>query len=89
MATDEQRPPVPAAQVFGDLTIAPLPEGTKIEAAYLLIKLDREAGGDDDEWCVRKIGEHYNRVEFLGQLVAYTHALTRDEGNSWFEGETD
>jgi hypothetical protein len=87
MATDEKRAPVPAAQVFGDLTIAPLPEGTKIEAAYLLIKLDREPDGDDDEWCVRSIGERYNRVEFLGQLVSYTHALTQDESNGWFDDD--
>lgn len=81
MAQDEKRPPVPAQHVFGDLLVAPLPEGTKAEAVFMLVKLD------NGEWCARSVGERYNRVEFLGQLVAYTHGLTQDEASGWFEDE--
>jgi hypothetical protein len=73
MSVDEKREPVPAAEVLGDLLVAPMPEGAKVEAAFLLVKLD------NGEWSARSIGDTYNRVEFLGQLVAYTHGLTVSE----------
>lgn len=78
MSEDEKRPPVPAEQVLGGLLVAPLPEGTKAEAVFMLVKLD------NGEWCARSIGERYNRVEFLGQLSAYTLSLTQDEASGWF-----
>jgi len=81
MSIDETRTTVPAAQVLGDLKVAPLPNGTAAESAFLLIKLD------NGEWCARSIGAEYNRTEFLGQLVAYTHGLTQSEANGWFEDE--
>jgi hypothetical protein len=81
MAVDEKRDPVPAAEVFGNLLVAPLPEGTAAEAVFLLVKLD------NGEWCARSVGDDYNRTEFLGQLVAYTHGLTFAEAESWFEDE--
>jgi hypothetical protein len=80
MAEDEARPHVPADQVFGDLQIVPLPEGTSMEAAFVLIKLS------DGAWCARSVGgDSYNRVEMemLSQLVAYTTALAQDEGRGW------
>ncbi|WP_298457899.1 hypothetical protein [uncultured Cellulomonas sp.] len=79
MSQDEKRPEVPAHEVLGDLTVAPLPAGGVAEAAFLMVKLD------NGEWCARSVGALYNRVEFLGQLVAYTHALTRDEAAGWFD----
>jgi hypothetical protein len=33
------------------------------------------------------IGGRYNRLEFLGQLVAYTRALAQDEAEGWFLDE--
>ncbi len=78
MAEDEKRPAVPAEQVFGELLVAPLPEGRCAEAVFMLVKLD------NGEWCVRSVGERYNRVEFLGQLTAYTHNLTQAEASGWF-----
>ena len=82
MSSDETRPKVAAQDVFGDLTIAPLPEGTAATAAFLLVKLD------NGEWCARSIGDDaYNRVEFLGQLSSYAHALLVDEANGWFEDD--
>ena len=83
MSVDEKRPQVPAAEVLGDLLVAPLPDGTAAEAVFMLVKLD------DGAWCARSVGEHYNRVEFLGQLVAYTHGLTEDEAQGWFEDDPD
>ena len=77
VAIDETRPAVPASEVFGDLTVAPLPEGTTVDAAFVLIKLS------DGDWCARSVGDGYNRVEMLGQLVAYTHSLTQDEARGW------
>ena len=77
MADDEMRPRVTAAEVFGDAQVAPLPEGTSVEAAFMLIKLS------DGAWCARSVGDGYNRVEMLGQLVAYTTALAQDEGSGW------
>ena len=81
MAVDEKRPPVPAEQVVGGLLVAPLPEGTTAKAVFMLVKLD------NGEWCARSIGETYNRVEFLGQLSAYTHGLRQDEAAGWFEDD--
>lgn len=81
MSSNESRDPVPAAEVFGDLRIAPLPEGTSAESAFLLVKLD------NGEWCARSVGPSYNRTEFLGQLVAYTHGLTVSEAEGWFEDD--
>lgn len=81
MSTDEQRPAVPAAQVFRNLTIAPIPEGSAVEAAFVLIKLT------DGDWCARSVGDAYNRVEMLGQLTAYTQSLTLDEARGWFEDD--
>jgi hypothetical protein len=41
---------------------------------------------DDGDWCARSIGgEAYNRVEFLGQLTAYTHSLKMSEAMGWYE----
>ncbi len=81
MAKEDPRPPVPASEVLGDLRVVPLPEGTRAEAVFMLVKLD------DGDWCARSIGESYNRVEFLGQLTAYTHALKVDEAQGWSEDE--
>jgi hypothetical protein len=81
MAVDETRPRVPGEQILQGQMVAPMPEGTAIEAAFLLVKLN------DGEWCARSIGEGYNRVEFLGQLVAYTRALAQDEADGWFLDE--
>ena len=81
MAQDEKREAVPAAEVLGDLRVAPLPEGTVAESIFLLVKLN------DGEWCARSVGDNYNRTEFLGQLVAYTHGLTVSEAEGWFEDE--
>ena len=84
MAENERRPPVPAEEVFGDHLIAPLPEGTQLEAAYILVKLD------DGDWCARQVGKSsYNRVEFLGQLTSYTHWLLQDEASGWFIDDDD
>lgn len=79
VATDETRPYIPVGEALPTLTMAPLPEGTNPEAVYMLIKLD------DGDWCARTVGDTYNRVEFLGQLTAYTHGLTVDEASNWFE----
>lgn len=80
MARDETRPAVAASDVFGDLLIAPLPDGTKAEAVFVLVKLD------DGEWCARGVGgDAFNRVEFLGQLTAYTHSLIQSEAEGWFD----
>jgi hypothetical protein len=82
VAADETRPKVQAFEVLGDLRVAPLPEGTKAAAAFLLVKLD------DGDWCARSIGgDAYNRVEFLGQLSAYTRALLVDEAIGWSEDD--
>ena len=81
MADEEKRPPVPAEQVLGGLRVAPLPGGTSAEAVFMLIKLD------NGEWCARNVGEGYNRVEFLGQLTAYTFNLTQQEAAWWFVDE--
>ncbi|MFC7943078.1 hypothetical protein ACFUPZ_07450 [Microbacterium oxydans] len=80
MATEETRSPVAASEVFGDLRIAPLPDGTKAEAVFVLVKLD------DGDWCARSVGgDAYNRVEFLGQLTAYTHGLMQSEATGWYD----
>lgn len=81
MADDEKRPPVAASELLGDFLVRPLPEGTQAEAAFLLVKLT------NGEWSARSIGEAYNRTEFLGQLVAYTHGLTVSEATEWFEDD--
>lgn len=84
MSTEEKREPVAASDVFGGLRIAPLPEGSKAEAAFVLVKLD------DGDWCARTVGgDAYNRTEFLGQLTAYTHSLTVSEADGWLEDEDD
>ncbi|MCW2622047.1 MAG: hypothetical protein JWL64_1649 [Frankiales bacterium] len=71
--------PVLANDVFGDLRIAPLPDGTKVRAAFILVQLD------DGDWCARSVGDEYDRVTFLGALTSYTHALRQDEAVGWFE----
>jgi hypothetical protein len=82
LAIEETRPPVHAHEVLGDHLVAPIPAGTKVEAAFLLVKLD------NGEWSARSIGgDAYNRTEFLGQLTAYTHGLTISEAAEWFEDE--
>jgi len=81
MSSSEARDAVPAAEVLGDLTVAPLPEGTRAESVFMLVKLD------NGEWCARSIGPDYNRTEFLGQLVAYTHGLTVSEAEGWYEDD--
>lgn len=83
MATDELRAPVLADEIFAGQTIRPLPAGTALEAAFLLVKLD------DGNWCARQVGTAYNRVEFLGQLSAYTHSLLQDEADGWLDSEED
>lgn len=83
MASDELRVPVHADEIFGGSTIKPLPVGTSLESAFLLVKLD------DGNWCARQVGAAYNRVEFLGQLSAYTHSLLQDEAEGWLEDDTD
>jgi hypothetical protein len=83
MAKEELGEPVPGERILKGHLVAPLPEGRKLEAAFLLVKLD------NGDWCGRQVGDDYNRVEFLGQLVAYTHALTVGEAEGWFsEGES-
>jgi hypothetical protein len=75
---------VPVAEVLSEMVMAPLPEGTKPEAILMLIKLD------DGDWSVRTLGgEKHNRAEFLGQLVAYTHAVTVSEADAWVEDGDD
>lgn len=82
MATDQTQARVAASEVLGHLEVAPLPEGTRAEAVFMLVKLE------DGEWCARSVGgEAYNRVEFLGQLTAYTHGLTISDAEGWFEEE--
>jgi hypothetical protein len=81
MSEDETRAKVPGEEILRGQMVAPLPEGTAIDSAFLLVKLD------DGEWCARSIGDSYNRLEFLGQLVAYTRALTQDEAEGWFLDE--
>jgi hypothetical protein len=81
MATDETRNPVPAIEVLGDLKVAPIPEGTRAEAVFMLIKLD------NGEWSARSVGSGYNRIEFLGQLSAYTASLLQSEASGWFEDD--
>ncbi|WP_421732607.1 hypothetical protein [Cellulomonas sp.] len=82
MATDETRPTVPGSEVLGDMRVAPLPEGTRAEALFMLVKLD------DGNWCARSVGgDAYNRVEFLGQLTAYTYGLKVSEAEGWFDDE--
>lgn len=83
MATDEKRPYVSAPDVFGSHLIAPLPEGTRMNAAFLLVKLD------DGSWCARQVGEAYSRSEFLGQLSPYTHALLEGEAEGWYPEDDD
>lgn len=82
MATDETRDHVAPNVAFEGLTFAPLPVSTTPVAAFALIKLDQEAGGGDDEWCVRTTGA-YSRIEFLGALSSYVYALQRDEARGW------
>ena len=81
MSYEELREQVPAATVLGDLTVAPMPEGTRAEAVFMLIKLD------NGEWSARSIGPTYNRIEFLGQLSAYTSGLLQSEAAGWFEDD--
>jgi len=82
VATEDSRSPVLASEVLGDLPMVPLPEGTRAEAVFMLVKLD------DGDWCARSIGgDSYNRTEFLGQLTAYTHALMVDEARGWAEDD--
>jgi len=47
----------------------------------MLIKLD------NGEWSARSVGPDYNRIEFLGQLSAYTESLLRSEASGWFEDD--
>jgi len=79
MSTNEERPNVPLRELVGELTAAPLPEGTTAEAIFMMVKLD------DGSWSVRSIGESYNRSEFLGELVGYTHAATLSVADEWLE----
>lgn len=88
MATEETRDHVQPEVAFAGMTFAPMPEGTKAEAVFALVKLDREAGGGQDEWCVRTTGE-YNRLEFLGALSAYVQAQLQDEAQGWLEDDED
>jgi hypothetical protein len=83
MATDELHAPVSAEEIFAGQMIRPLPAGTALEAAFLLVKLD------DGNWCARQVGTAYNRVEFLGQLSAYTHSLLQDEADGWLDDDDD
>jgi hypothetical protein len=79
VATEDTQPYIPVGDVFPTFTMAPLPEGASAEAVYMLIKLA------DGDWCARTVGDTYNRLEFLGQLTAYTHGLTMAEASGWFE----
>ncbi|WIM92515.1 hypothetical protein ACTOB_004458 [Actinoplanes oblitus] len=81
MSEDETRPAVPGEEILRGQMVAPLPDGAALCSAFLLVKLD------NGEWCARSIGAGYNRVEFLGQLVAYTRALAQDEAQGWFLDE--
>ncbi len=83
MSTDESRPPVSGEEILRGQFVRPLPEGTQVDAAFLLVKLD------DGDWCARQIGDSYNRSEFLGQLSSYIHALLESEAEDWFEDEDD
>ncbi|WP_069713009.1 hypothetical protein [Curtobacterium sp. ER1/6] len=79
MASDEERPHVPLRDLVGELTAAPLPEGTRAESIFMMIKLD------DGSWCARSIGDSYNSSEFLGELIGYTHAATLSAANEWLD----
>lgn len=79
VSTNEERPHVPLRDLVGELTAAPLPEGTSAESIFMMIKLD------DGSWCARSIGDSYNSSEFLGELVGYTHAATLSSANEWLE----
>lgn len=79
VATDEAAELVPAKDVFGDLQIAPLPAGTQMRAALILVQRD------DGDWCARSVGTEYDRTTFLGALTSYTHALRQDEADGWFD----
>lgn len=81
--SNEVREPVPSQQVFGEHLIAPLPDGSQMEAAFVLVKLD------DGDWCARQVGPDYNRVEFFGQLSAYTRSLLQSEAEGRFEDDND
>lgn len=74
---------MPAAEVFGRHLIAPVPEGTSMTAAFVLVKLD------NGEWSARQVGDTYDRTEFLGQLSAYTHSLLQSEADGWYEDDDD
>jgi len=81
VSTDESRPLVPGDEILRGHMVAPLPADAALDSAFLLVKLD------NGEWCARTIGDDYNRVEFLGQLVANTRALAQDEAEGWFLDE--
>ncbi len=49
MATNEERPALGPELVFEGLTFATLPEGTRAEAVFALVKLNAEAGGGEDD----------------------------------------
>ena len=73
--------PVAAAEVLGGLQIESIPEGTQVQAAFLLMKLD------SGQWAARSIGDAYNRTEFLGALTSYAHALRSSESEGWLEDD--
>jgi hypothetical protein len=58
----------------------PLPEGEEVLAAHFLIKT-RDADGHVG-WYTR-VTREYNRVEFLGALLAYTDHLRQEEASDW------
>lgn len=79
MAVEERGPYVPARDLMGDLRAAPLPEGTEAEAIFMMVKLN------DGNWCVRSIGDTYNRGEFHLELMGFTHAVTLASAGEWSE----
>ena len=83
MSTDEKRPYVPLRDLVGDLTAAPLPEGTQAEAIFMMVKLD------DGSWCARSVGDSYNVAEFVMELNGYTHAVTMTTAREWVDDEDD
>lgn len=83
MSTDEKRPYVPLRDLVGDLTAAPLPEGTQAEAIFMMVKLD------DGSWCARSIGDSYNPSEFLVELNGYAHAALMSTARDWAEDPDD
>lgn len=76
---------VPATEALQGQELFPLPAGEELLSAHVLIKT-RDADGNVG-WYTR-VTRDYNRVEFLGALVAYTDHLRQEEAADW-SGDDD